>query len=211
MGFPQQLRRSFQLPLQFGKLGYLCFQLLDKFFCIGQAFVGIFNVGFRAGSFQSHFSAAEVQLDKIDPQRFQLFGKLFYGIHNGVCQKLYRFFQRPQQLVVLPDQPVDFGSFCRLALAADGSCGNALIDRRLLGDTARGKAAVVDSCIKLFFLQRPVDDIRPKLAPFDELFFAVPALGYGVLPAVFCAFRIFVHALIVCCLRRRQIFFSPST
>jgi len=57
-----------------------------------------------------------------------------------------------------------------------------------------GVAAVVDALRPSGTFQIEIGHIRPRLAPFYELFFAVPAFGDRILPAVAGAFRMLVCA-----------------
>ena len=61
-----------------------------------------------------------------------------------------------------------------------------------LVNTPCGVAAVVDALRPSGTFQIEIGHIRPRLAPFYELFFAVPAFGDRILPAVAGAFRMLV-------------------
>ena len=80
---------------------------------------------------------------------------------------------------------------------------------RLFGDSLICKAAVIDGCVYLILGKHFIYSLCPIFSPETDLFFAVPPLGNGILPAVSGAFRMLVHTLISffqCC-RWSQIYF----
>ena len=68
------------------------------------------------------------------------------------------------------------------------------MDGGLLIQTPCGVAALVDTLVVSVHLQLAVGYIRPCRPPYNKLFFAVPAFGEGILPAVAGAFGMLVRS-----------------
>ena len=109
------------------------------------------------------------------------------------CGQLFDFsFQLPQQRIVCPDLPVDLAAVSDDAFPLQRTCGYALMNGGLLVQSSGGVAAVVDALRPSGTFQIEIGHIRPRLAPFYELFLAVPAFGDGILSAIASAFGMLV-------------------
>ena len=67
-------------------------------------------------------------------------------------------------------------------------------------------ATVVDTLLGTVLLQVSVRDCCPSFSPTVDLLFAVPACGYGILPAEASAFRRFRDSFVALCGRGWQVY-----
>lgn len=127
--------------------------------------------------------------DQLLPQLGQLVGDGGGRIGYKLGQHGDQILQLPQQRVVGFDLPVQLTSVRDDALLLHRTGSNTFMDGGLLIQSALGVAAVINTLSGANPFQVQIDDVRPCAAPEDQLAFAVPALGDGILPAVGGAFR----------------------
>ena len=163
-------------------------------------------------SVQASLDLAEIP--QLIAEQQQIFTQIFHGLgkcRDGIFNCLRQLFdlssQFPEQGIVRLDLPIQLAAVGNNTAALQCLSRYALVDGGALFQTALSMAAVVDAAVVTGQLQTAVRCRGPRLAPDDQLFFAVPPLRDGVLPAVPGAFWVFVHPYISMRLRggRRRV------
>ena len=149
----------------------------------------------------SQFVLATADITELIPEYDHVGSQCFHGFcksgqSNFYClyQLLHPGFRLPQESVVRLNLTIQFTPVRNNTLFLQHSCSHAFMHCWLFIKSPFRMAAIVYAFCSARLLQMKVYHICPCLTPENKLFFSVPSLGNGILPAKFCALWIFVDS-----------------